>query len=149
VLNIHPRAGLLEVLSGQRSWRDVCGVDEPSGAHVIPLAESALTPRDMFSLPAIEDMLRELRAHYDLIILDCAPVLVAADARLVVSQADTSIIVTRWRKTRVREAEDAVRQLVPAGAKVLGVAINGFNPRSPGWRPYPPYYTRAYYAETV
>ncbi len=147
VLNIHPRVGLIEVLSGQRSWRDVCGVDEPSGAHVIPLAETALTPRDMFSLPAMEDLLLELREHYDLIILDCAPVLVAADARLVVGQADTAIIVARWRKTRVREAEDAVRQLVPAGAKILGVAINGFNPSAPGWKPYPPYYARAYYAE--
>lgn len=149
VLNIHPRAGLIEVLSGQRSWRDVCGVDEPSGAHVIPLAETALTPRDMFSLPAMEDLLRELRSHYDLIILDCAPVLVAADARLVVSQADTSIVVTRWRKTRIREAEDAVRQLLPAGAKILGVAINGFDPSAPGWKPYPPYYARAYYAEAA
>jgi Mrp family chromosome partitioning ATPase len=149
VLNIHPRAGLIEVLSRQRSWRDVCGVDEPSGAHVIPLAETALTPRDMFSLPAMEDLLRELRSHYDLIILDCAPVLVAADARLVVGQADTAIVVARWRKTRVREAEDAVRQLVPAGAKVLGVAINGFDPHAPGWKPYPPYYAHAYYAEAA
>jgi capsular exopolysaccharide synthesis family protein len=149
VLNIHPRAGLIEVLSGQRAWRDVCGVDEPSGAHVIPLAETALTPRDMFSLPAIEDLLRDLRNHYDLVILDCAPVLVAADARLVASQADTSIIVTRWRKTRVREVEDALRQLVPAGAKILGVAINGFDPHAPGWKPYPPYYARAYYAEAA
>lgn len=149
VLNIHPRIGLLEVLAGQRAWRDVCGVDEPSGAHVIPLAETALTPRDMFSLPAMEDLLNDLRAHYDLIILDCAPVLVAADARLVVGQADTAIVVARWRKTRVREAEDAIRQLVPAGAKVLGVAINGFNPRASGWRPYPPYYAHAYYAEAA
>ncbi len=149
VLNIHPRAGLLEVLAGQLSWRDVCGVDEPSGAHVIPLAESALTPRDMFSLPAMEDVLIDLRSHYDLIILDCAPVLVAADARLVVSQADTAILVSRWRKTRVREAEDTVRQLIPAGAKLLGVAINGFDPTAPGWKPYPPYYARSYYAETV
>lgn len=149
VLNIHPRAGLLEVLSGERVWRDVCGVDEPSGAHVIPLAETALTPRDMFSLPAMEDLLNDLRAQYDLVILDCAPVLVAADARLVVGQADTAIVVARWRKTRAREAEDAIRQLVPAGAKILGVAINGFNPRAPGWRPYPPYYARAYYAEAA
>jgi succinoglycan biosynthesis transport protein ExoP len=149
VLNIHPRAGLIEVLSGQRSWRDVCGVDEPSGAHVIPLAETALTPRDMFSLPAMEDLLRELRSQYDLIILDCAPGLVAADARLVVGQADTAIVVARWRKTRVREAEDAVRQLVPSGAKVLGVAINGFDPHAPGWKPYPPYYAHAYYAEAA
>jgi capsular exopolysaccharide synthesis family protein len=149
VLNIHPRAGLLEVLAGQRSWRDVCGVDEPSGAHVIPLAETALTPRDMFSLPAMEDLLADVRAHYDLVILDCAPVLVAADARLVAGQADTAILVARWRKTRLREAEDAVRQLVPAGGKILGVAINGFNPRAAGWRPYPPYYAHAYYAEAA
>ncbi|HJS79029.1 MAG TPA: Wzz/FepE/Etk N-terminal domain-containing protein [Vitreimonas sp.] len=149
VLNIHPRVGLIEVLSGQRAWRDVCGVDEPSGAHVIPLAETALTPRDMFSLPAMEDLLLDLREHYDLIILDCAPVLVAADARLVAGQADSAILVARWRKTRLREAEDAVRQLVPAGAKILGVAINGFDPHAPGWKPYPPYYARAYYAEAA
>jgi Mrp family chromosome partitioning ATPase len=135
VLNIHPRVGLIEVLSGQRAWRDVCGVDEPSGAHVIPLAETALTPRDMFSLPAMEDLLLDLREHYDLIILDCAPVLVAADARLVAGQADSAILVARWRKTRLRE--------------ILGVAINGFDPHAPGWKPYPPYYARAYYAEAA
>lgn len=149
VLDIHPRSGLLEVLVGAKSWHEVRGIDEPSGAHVIPLAETPLTPRDMFSLPALERLLDELRHEYDLIILDCAPVLVAADARLVVGQADAAIVVARWRKTKINEAEEAVRQLQPAGVKVLGVAINQFNPLAPGWKRYPPYYAREYYAEAA
>jgi polysaccharide biosynthesis transport protein len=149
VLDIHPRSGLLEVLGGAKSWHEVRGIDEPSGAHVIPLAETPLTPRDMFSLPALERLLDRLRSEYELIILDCAPVLVAADARLVVGQADAAILVARWRKTKIIEAEEAVRQLQPSGVKVLGVAINQFNPLAPGWKRYPPYYAREYYAETA
>jgi capsular exopolysaccharide synthesis family protein len=145
VLDIQPRAGLVEVLKGAKGWREVRGLDEPSGAHVIPLAENPLTPSDVFSLTAMEGLVDELREAYDLVIFDCAPVLVAADVRMVVANAEAVLMIAQWRKTRLYEAVDAVRQLQPSGVKILGVALNQFDPTAPGFKPYPPYYARAYY----
>jgi polysaccharide biosynthesis transport protein len=122
LLRINPEDGLQEVLTGDKGWREVVGRDEPSGAHVLPA--SMLTSKDLFGTGAMEDLIRELAAEYDLVVLDCPPVFAVADARTIGSLADSVIVVARSGKTSVRALQAAIEQLQLAGANVLGVALN-------------------------
>lgn len=146
-LDIAPRSGLFQVLLGEKTWQDVIGVDEASGAHVLPLAASGSIARDIFETPAMRALISELRSAYELIILDAAPVLVCADARTLSEHADTTIVVARWAKTSIRATASAVMQLHRADAHVAGVALNYVDPRVPGWGSYADslYYDRARY----
>jgi capsular exopolysaccharide synthesis family protein len=146
-LDIAPRSGLFEVLLGEKTWQEVVGVDEASGAHVLPLAASRSIARDIFETPAMHALIDELRSAYELIILDAAPVLVCADARTLSEHADTTIVVARWAKTSIRATASAVMQLHRADAHVSGVALNYVDPRVPGWGSYADslYYDRARY----
>ncbi|MEJ0061044.1 MAG: polysaccharide biosynthesis tyrosine autokinase [Terricaulis sp.] len=151
VLGIAPERGLLQVLSGEVDWRDVVGRDEPTGAHILPVAAAQFSPRNVFASDAMHRLIAETRQAYDVIILDCAPVLAVAQTRVVATHADAVILVAAWNKTPARAIATALEQLSSTGAKILGVAINRVDPRSPGSGAYgdPIYYERmggGYYA---
>jgi capsular exopolysaccharide synthesis family protein len=139
VLDFEPPAGLLQVLAGEVSWRQATYLDDASGMHVLPQSDSGFTPRDIFGGEDMDRLLLELREAFDLIVLDCAPVLAVADTRVVVSKADCAVMVTRWQKTPIRAVRAALAQLQSAGATVRGVALNSVDRRMPGYYSYPVY----------
>lgn len=122
VLGITPTEGLQEVLTGERPWRDVVGVDAGSGAHVLPA--SGFTSKDLFSSGAMQKLVADLSADYDLVILDCAPVFAVAETRVVASLADSVVLTARARKTSARALSAAAEQLDLAGANLLGIVLN-------------------------
>ena len=145
LLDIAPKEGLLEVLSGKSDWRSVIGLDELSGAHVIPTAEGEFSPRDMFGTTAMEDLMHELSSIYDLIILDCAPVLAVAETRIVVTHADTVILTCHWGKTNAKAVSSAIHQLSNTTTNIMGIALNLVDPKAPGKSSY---YDSLYYGKS-
>ncbi len=124
VIDIETDVGILQVLAGEAPWRSAIVRDPNSDAHVLPVATSGFTPRDVFGSEAMATLLKDLREHYDLVILDCAPILAVAETRILVAQADTTVIVARLGKTPVGAMRAAVHQTTIAGGNVLGIALN-------------------------
>jgi succinoglycan biosynthesis transport protein ExoP len=125
-----PTVGMIQVLAGEAQWRDVIRRDEASGAWILPSAATNFTPQDVFSSVAMGRLLEELKASFDLVILDCAPVLAIAETRIIARRADTTIIVAKWARAPRKAVQAAIRQLNEAGAHVMGVALNGMDPRA-------------------
>jgi capsular exopolysaccharide synthesis family protein len=133
VIDIETDVGILQVLAGEAPWRSAIIRDPNSEAHVLPVAASGFTPRDVFGSEAMGRLIRDLRAHYDLVILDCAPILAVAETRIIVGQADTTVLVARAGRTPIGAMRAAVTQTVGAGGRVLGIALNYVLPR---WQSY-------------
>jgi exopolysaccharide transport family protein len=139
VLDIEPDVGLLQVLSGETTWRQAIYLDEASGMCVLPVSGSGFTPKEIFGAEDMSRLIAELRGSFDLIVLDCAPVLAVAETRVAASKADAVVIVSRWQKTPMRAVRAALQQLHDAGANIRGVALNGVDRRVPGYYSYPTY----------
>jgi Mrp family chromosome partitioning ATPase len=60
---------------------------------------------------------------FDLVVLDTPPVLAVSDALLLVRQADTTIFVVRWEKTRRDIASTGVKMVYEAGARLSGIVL--------------------------
>ncbi len=133
VADIESDVGILQVLAGEASWRTAIVQDPITEAHVLPVAASGFTPRDVFGSESMGKLVRELRAHYDLVILDCAPILAVAETRILVGQADTTVLVARAGRTPIGAMRAAVAQTQGAGGNVLGIALNYVLPR---WQTY-------------
>ncbi|MEZ5996680.1 MAG: AAA family ATPase [Hyphomonadaceae bacterium] len=133
VIDIETDVGILQVLAGEAPWRSAIVRDPNSDAHVLPVAASGFTPRDVFGSEAMGRLVAELRAHYDLVILDCAPILAVAETRILVGQADTTVLVARAGRTAIGALRTAIAQTEGAGGKVLGIALNYVLPR---WQSY-------------
>jgi capsular exopolysaccharide synthesis family protein len=147
VIDIETDVGILQVLAGEAPWRAAIIRDPNSDAHVLPVATSGFTPRDVFGSEAMERLIGELRAHYDLVILDCAPILAVAETRILVKQADTTVLVARAGRSAIGAVRSAVAQTEGAGGKVLGIALNCVLPH---WQSYADslyfYQSKSYYS---
>lgn len=133
VLDVESDVGILQVLAGEAPWRAAIIRDEATEAHILPVATSGFTPRDVFGSEAMKRLLTELRANYDLVVLDCAPILAIAETRIVVQHADAVVIVARAGRSATGAVRAAIAQTEGAGGKVLGIALNCVLPH---WQSY-------------
>ena len=117
--------GLTEVLFRTATLNDVIQKDPGSGVDIVPLAQAEFTPRDLFGSDAMRSLIEALRARYDVIILDSAPVLPVSDTRVLASVADSVLMVVRWGKTPAPIVRNAIDQLRAHGATIAGVVLSG------------------------
>ena len=111
------------MVKGHAKLDDVIVVDEKTGLHFLPLAESKLTSDDVFGGEGMDQLLQELRSRYDFVILDTAPLLALADARILAAKTDAVVLLCRWRKTPQDAVRSALRLLQTADAPIAGVAL--------------------------
>ncbi|HVY84695.1 MAG TPA: polysaccharide biosynthesis tyrosine autokinase [Caulobacterales bacterium] len=147
VIDIETDTGILQVLAGEAPWRAAIVRDPSSECDILPVATSGFTPRDVFGSEAMTRLVNDLRGHYDLVILDCAPILAVAETRVIVKHADTTVVVARAGKSAVGAVRSAISQTETAGGKVLGVALNCVLPH---WQSYADslyfYQSKSYYS---
>ncbi|MES1199998.1 MAG: AAA family ATPase [Pseudomonadota bacterium] len=145
LLGIQPRRGILQILRGEVGWQEVVGSDETSGAHIIPSPGDSFTPEDVFGTDAMQRLLRELTENYELVVLDCPPILTLAESRDIAMHADGVVVVARSGQTSTYALRTAVSELSVVGANIIGVALNGVNPKAAGHSSYgdPLYFSHA------
>ncbi|MDB5662687.1 MAG: etk 1 [Sphingomonas bacterium] len=130
LLGIRPGPDLQSYLRGEATLQQAIHVDEASGLHLLGTTDILRDATDPLTEQSIRVLLDELRADYDLVILDTAPVLGVAEARLIARLADRVLVVTRWKHTSVRAVEAVIDNLINAQAKVSGLALTQVDIRS-------------------
>lgn len=115
--------GLTDVLEGKATLDEALMVDEPTGANVLAQYEDSMKILSLADNPAFIALLAELRARFDLVILDTPPVLPVDDSRVISARADGVVLLVRWRKTPAKASEIALRQLDEVGAHVIGASL--------------------------
>ncbi len=132
LVDSHPEKGLLQVLRGEVGWRNVITRDAVSSVDILPAAEGSFTPWDVFGSPAMQQLLDELADEYDLVLLDCPPVLAVAESRIICSLVQQTVLVVRWASTPARAAFSAIEQIEQCGGLVGGIALNCVDAGAPG-----------------
>ena len=113
----------------------------------IDLLPTGPTPPNPVELLVSENnrkLMEELRKHYDIILLDCPPVLGLSDTMIMTKYSDTNIIVVSNRKTKIEILDKAKKVFAQANAKITGVIINRASVKD---NSYYSYYSNDYYGE--
>ena len=97
------------------------------------MARDRPIPAELLTTPKFQEMLDDLRANYDFVILDTPPVLAVSDPAAVAPRADGVILVFRMTKDARPAAERAMDDLTAVGGKLLGVVVNGSTEREMGY----------------
>lgn len=122
-LGISSDLGLIELLRGNATLEQSISLDQASGAYVLPLTHTTSSTEDIFGTEAMDRLLNQLRASFDLVLLDTAPVLALADTRIIATKADMVVLLARWRKTPARAINNAIKMLQQSGGHIAGVAL--------------------------
>ncbi len=96
------------------------------------LASGSLPPNpsELLLRPNFGPMLESLHGSYDMILIDTAPILAAADPLIIGAHAGAIYIVTRADVTTHGEIKESIKRLAHAGLSVKGVLFNDLKPRT-------------------
>jgi Mrp family chromosome partitioning ATPase len=75
------------------------------------------------------DAIAELRERYDLVLFDGTPAVAVTDAVVIANQVDGTVLVVRANEVPRDVALHAKQVLEQANARILGVVLNGVNPK--------------------
>ena len=84
-------------------------------------------PAELMVKGVLAKVLEFASEHYDLVIIDTAPVLVAADTVSVAPHAGTLLLVARADQTQMGEIHECAKRLSHAGKGVSGVLFNAMD----------------------
>lgn len=107
--------------------------EEAARSHIVPTQFSDLwllpsgplppNPADLLSTGRFQEVLAEVRSHFDIIIIDAPPVMGLADAQLLASVAGHAAFVVESGKTRTKLAIESLRVLGSTGVHVVGAIL--------------------------
>jgi capsular exopolysaccharide synthesis family protein len=130
------RAGLLDVLSGRLHLRDATGWvslngSSATGGRLGMLASDARfrDPARLFESTDIGLVLDQARLEYDIVLIDCPPLLQTPEASIIAGIADGSLIVGRAGGLTRDDAQHALERLSTAKASPLGVIVSNARER--------------------
>ncbi len=116
---------LLDVLQDGADWRDAIIADTKTTMHIMPiLSDRHQSEARYFKSEQFSALVEELRNHYELILIDCPPILAVAETRLFCRLADKTLLVSRWNHTRATVVKTAIREIERSQGEVLGVVLN-------------------------
>ena len=119
--------GLSEVLGGDLPVDQAIHSAVRPNLDVLTTGKLPRFPTDILESEAFTSLLDELSARYDHLVIDTAPVLVAADAVVVAPACGVVLLVARAEISQVRELNESIRRLAQAGAAVDGLLLNGLD----------------------
>lgn len=116
--------GLADLLTGKAQIGEIVQADALSHACVIPTGAGETIAPDLIGAEQMRLLLASLSEQFDLIVLDSAPVLVAAETRGLARLAEKTVMVVRWQATKRLDVTAGVRLLMSAGADVAGCVLS-------------------------
>ena len=121
LLDVPAVPGLTDVLLGHAP---LLPVEIMSGLSVLPAGSTPPNPGELLNSRKFRNLVLELTEQADIVIFDSPPVLVAADAAILASQMDGTILVVETGATKKASARRTLALLKQARAAVLGIAYN-------------------------
>ncbi|WP_421736136.1 GumC family protein [Caulobacter sp.] len=118
------KTGLLEVLAGKATLDEVLVQDTESGAWFLPLSSDINVMKSPLVSPAFDALLEDLRARFDTVVIDTAPVLPIVDTRILAAKVDAVALIVKWRGTPMRAVQAAIHQITAVEGIVSGVALS-------------------------
>lgn len=97
-------------------------------------------PAELLASERMGKLLEEIRQHMDIVLLDSPPALVVADAVILGSRVDATLLVADRGQTRRNMIKQVAEELRRMGAKPIGVVLNRAAPSHAGYQ-YTHYYT--------
>lgn len=139
IFNIEQKTGLADYLSqnetqsysandaGSQTANNLSEFVHPTALdHIdfMPRGQQPHNPTTLLSSDKFGDLMSQLSAHYDYIIVDSPPILAASDAIILSAYADKLLMITRYNSSIEGQLVYAINQLTKDHVQVDGIVLN-------------------------
>lgn len=138
LVGIKPGDGLAEML--ERGLSPASGIRrlEPLGWSLLPAGKTSGNPTELLHKEAFSQLMQRLVPHFDWVLIDSPPVIPLADAMLLRSRANATLLVARAGHTPRKAIERSLSLL--GREHVLGIVLNAAEDVNRLYSKYSKYY---------
>jgi receptor protein-tyrosine kinase len=129
-LGVTSAVGLTSVLTGEVGLSSALVPWRRGALTVLPAGETPPNPSELLGSEAFAAVLAQLRARFEIVVVDAAPLLPVADGALTACAADGAVLVARFGRTSAESVGQARTALQQVDARLLGVVLNGIPTRA-------------------
>lgn len=115
--------GIADYLAGKAKLKGILRRVQDSNLYLMTAGEPVSNPLELLNLKECAALIQGLRERFDWVILDSPPLLFAADANLLSTMCDGTILVVRIGETTFDSVGRALQSLCETN--VLGIVVNG------------------------
>lgn len=133
---LHNHVGLSTVISSNADKVDLNEVVQPSGIknlHILTSGPTPPNPSELIGSRRMRMFIELVKKHYDLVIIDLAPVLEVSDTSQLASQLDGVVLVVRQGSTQKPAIKRTVEMLKFAKVRILGYVMNDVSAANSGY----------------
>ncbi len=125
-------------------------VDAPdiAGLKILTTGPLPPNPPELFAKPRFDAFLKEVREHFDWIVIDTPPIASVTDPVICASHADMALVVVRYANARYPIIRDALRHLSRSGVHLPGILLNRYDVQQEHYYSQYSYYRYAYSDES-
>ncbi|GAA1356301.1 polysaccharide biosynthesis tyrosine autokinase [Arthrobacter rhombi] len=134
-LGLEPSIGLTTVLLDGLRLSDAVQAFGDTRLDILTSGAIPPNPSELLDSSRMRTLLAEAKNHYDVVIIDTAPVHSVSDAAIIAQDVDSTVVVVDSTKLRHAQLEQTTDTLNAAGAHISGLILNRVKPsnRSDGY----------------
>jgi capsular exopolysaccharide synthesis family protein len=122
-LGLKSGQGLADCLANQSSLISTIRRIQPLGWYLLPAGVALHNPTELLQTGALANVMQELSAAFEWVVIDSPPVAPLADTLLLAKTADASLLIVRAGQTPRRAVDEAITLL--GRQHILAVVLNG------------------------
>ncbi|MCA1031095.1 polysaccharide biosynthesis tyrosine autokinase [Bacillus timonensis] len=123
LFNSPNRKGLTSYLTNNLPLKEVVKRTDIPNLAFLPSGPVPPNPAELLSSKKMNELLTEIKQHFDFIIIDSPP-LVVTDAVILSTKVDGCIFVVNSEETKRNSAQKSIKKLSQVEANVVGVVLN-------------------------
>lgn len=133
---VEESAGLSGLLTSRDNIDDNILKTAYDNLYILPSGANVPNPSEILSTYRLGEIIEYVKSRFSYVIVDSPPVMGLADASILASNCDASLLVVEGASTRTPSVKATLERLVVGGIKVLGIVITKYSQQSKGYYSY-------------
>lgn len=125
--------GIADLLLGSATIDQAIRATSVRNVSILPCGKRDVPVFERFTSPQVAELFKDLKARFDLVIVDSTPGVVAGDAVALAAHCDAVVLVVRAMHEKRGLVARLRNQLGDSGAEFLGVIVNAVKPSAGGY----------------
>jgi capsular exopolysaccharide synthesis family protein len=123
-LNVVGQVGFSSVLSGATTLDEALQETGFEGLTVLSSGTVPPNPSELLGSMTAQKIISDLRARFDYVVIDGAPLLAVTDSAILATHTDGALLIAKFGSTKRDQLSHAVRALQDVGATILGAIFS-------------------------
>ena len=129
IFNLSRRDGMVEYLDGELSKENLIKHTN-RGVDVITVGKQIANPIVILESEKLKNLIEELKAEYDYVLIDTPPLLACGDALIISKMCDGVVYNIAMNNVSKKDIKDSIKSLEEVNAKILGINITKYRATS-------------------